>query len=348
MLFQTDRFISLMMGAPYAVSDTDCNSSPKVGKHMLRLAVLVGKVIDHTKSPGLTSYLSVLETDKELIDFSSQMLKDPWRHPPRHMPLPKTSRKSPEVELPVLIFNQARLMLHLPWMLKSLTEAGLEYSQSGCFEAARAIIQLFKDNRLTDDHFSGSKCAPIDLITFVAAATLCLGQFGYAPGTEDASVSKRDEELIESAMAGFKRMRTIIASQSIENLHDLIKLQNEWSRGESVPSKISIPLIGEVIIPALSIHPFEGHFPVDMVGSIAPHGLNPGVSVNPIMPQTSIVEPVDQTLNPAGQINFSQAWVMPYSTPFDLANFTLVPHGVEGGFDANCFQGYRVGPILLK
>jgi hypothetical protein len=249
MLFQTDRFLSLMLGTPYALADTDCNPSSKIEKTIQRLAVLVGKVIDHTKNKQSISCSSILEIDKDLRNFYSQLLTDPRRHPPPPLSLSNTSLKGPEVELPILFFHQALLMLHLPWMLRSLNDTSLEYSRSCCFQSARAILLLFQESRVTNSRLSENKCAPIDLVAFVAAAILCLGQFGYAPTTDDASHVTGDNVLIHWVMGGFKRIRTQIASESIENLNELIRLRDEWGRAESVPSKISIPFLGEVLIP---------------------------------------------------------------------------------------------------
>jgi hypothetical protein len=345
MIFQTDRFISLMMGTPYAVFDTECNISFKSENPMQRLAVLVGKVIDRTKTPRSTSYSSILETDEELINFGSQMIRELWEHPPPSASFVKTSLKSPEAELPILFFYQARLMLHLPWMLRSLNEAGFEYSRSGCFEAARDIIHLFKDNRVTDNRVGMYKCAPIDLVAFVGAAILCLGQLGYAPGVDDASRSEKDQELVQSVIGVFQKMRTNIASQSIDNLKELIKLQDEWDRGKSVPSRISIPFLGEVSIPEKVSNHFEEHFPVRMAGSIVVIEPKSGIAVDQPTPQTTFAEPVIQNFDRAGRNNFPHPWAVPYSTPSDLATFTFVPHDVESGLIANPSQLYTVGSI---
>jgi hypothetical protein len=342
MMFETDRFISLMMGTTYSVPDTGYNNSSRVARPMQRLAVLVGKVIDHTQHPRSTSYSNVLETDKELIDFGTHLLENPWKHGPPPMSFSKGSPKRPEVELPVLLFYQARLLLHLPWTLRSSTHAGFEYSRSSCFEAARAIIRLFKNNRVTEHNFGENKCAPIDLIAFVAAAILCLGQFGYAPYTDNGSRSTRDEELVQSVIEGFKRMRTNIASQSIDNLKELTELKGKWSRGEPVPTKISVPYLGEVIITEKSFKTFEELRPIDMVSEIVPYESKSEAVVDLPMSQSAFVEPVVQVLDHTDQNTIPQPWTMPYSASFDSTAFPFFLPNVESGLIANSFQTYGV------
>jgi hypothetical protein len=308
-----------MLGTSYAVSEDDYSitsgegfpDDPLFGQAMQYLVSLVGKVIDHTKKPRAVSYSSILAIDIELEHFGSQLPKDPWKFPPpapgdHHSEIPF---KRPEMGLMVLLFFQARLQLHLSWMVGSLNDRGLDYSRSGCFESATTIVQMFKDVRGANSHFPIHKCAPVDLVAFVAAAVLCLGQFGYAPASDDANRLEEYGEMVKSTIEVFGRLRTDVARQSISNLKQLVELQDKWDAGEPVPRRITVPFLGSVDIPERRKNSFGQHLTTDAM----PAAVAGQAEFN------SLIEPA-----------MAQPDAASYTLPFDLASFPLIPQNSEG------------------
>jgi hypothetical protein len=337
-MFSTDRFFSLTLGTSYAVAEDDCNMQsgegsprdPAFNHQMHHLTSLVEKVIDHTKAPRSVPYWSILAIDIDLEHFGSQLPKDPWTFPPAPSPHRKPPFKGPEMGIIVLVFFQARLSLHLSWMLGSLSDSGLDYSRSGCFESARTIVRMFNATRGANSRFPVNKCAPIDLVAFVAAAVLCLGQFGYAPGSDDANRLEEDEEMVKSAMEVFGRLRNDIARQSISNLKQLVDLQDKWDSGQEVPSSISIPFLGSVTIPDRALDSFGHHFSADAVASTTPGQAEFNNQIEPAMSRRVTHSTPAPTRGEAAPDNSLQPDAISYTMPFDLDSFPFVSQNREG------------------
>jgi hypothetical protein len=260
-VFQTDRYTSLMINRPYSVTDAQCNitcngSAPdpmaKSYDPMTILAILVGKVLDNRQIPNASSYSSVLEIDRELNFFGSQMPAEPWKIDP------SDKRKSRGTRFRVVgghithfIFFQAKLILHFPWMLKSTTDPDLEYSRTSCVEAARGILRLFqvRGGLQLAEAVRPYKSSPEDFIGFIAAATLILCQAGYGPLWEDPTQLQEDQGLVCSADQIYRRTPTKAARQISSVLQKMNRLREGHGGIESAPTKLLIPFLGDVMIP---------------------------------------------------------------------------------------------------
>jgi hypothetical protein len=258
-MFQADRLSSLMLGTPYSIPDTHCNMSFK-GKELpldmtgfgliTRLALLAGKVIDRTHALNGSTYESALEIDREISQLGTNMPQEYWKteqFAPRDM---ERANKWMETLLSQSVFYQMRLILHMPYMLRSATKPGYEFSTNACFEAARNIIRLFQALRAPENAFV-YKCIACDFVGFLGCITLVLGLMGY--GHNDSTRNQKDWDLIESTMALFEKVSAKpfgrIASQSFKALQQLIQYRHPTTEpGQEEIKKIVIPFFGTITI----------------------------------------------------------------------------------------------------
>jgi len=256
--FQTDRFMSLMLQKPYAISNAQCkifyasNGQVSNTPHldlMMRLAVLIGKVLDITETTQEPMYISVLAIDQELNQLWSEMFLELWESNSFQLRDPGEAKfKSVKQQFGSLVILKARLILHLPYLLKFPGDPGLEYSQTSCINAARGIIQLFTGYRKPE--FAGKNntktSSPVDLLGFLATAALVILQIGDSSSYENVKQFGEDCNRIDEVLEVFKEMSTTIGNQYCSILIDLIQLRHQSARGEELPRKVSIPFIGVV------------------------------------------------------------------------------------------------------
>jgi hypothetical protein len=260
MVFQTDKFLSLMVRSPGIVSDinskvvfdnveTIAEASPENG--MMKLAILSGKVLEITKTIP-SSYPAVLEVDQQLNLFASQLPQGPLTGPVFPLkPQGPGKMKHAERNLMQLQLLQAKLMLHIPWMLRSMDDPGLAYSRSSCFEASRGIIRIFKVHRTSEmsEKFFLFKTSPADWMAFIATAVLIFGRMGFST---DPNQIAEDEASIESIIDLYRNMENEFATKSATVLQELREWRDNPARDPTKPSKVTIPVLGDIIIPGPS------------------------------------------------------------------------------------------------
>ncbi|KAL1631977.1 hypothetical protein SLS56_004182 [Neofusicoccum ribis] len=275
-LYQTDRFLSLLLGLPYGISDAHCDlnyynkesDTDDQRDFMLKLSVLAGKVIDRTQGVHELSLAAALELDQELDTIVESMPAGWWNTQTEIMGTidPVQLIQLRERLLAQICFQQLRVYLHLPFMLKSTSMANSSkyaYSRSTCFGASRELIVLY--------HFlrSGNgeplyECKVIDFLGFTAAVLIMLGLLGYArvndgsPGAyHNAIQEEQDWRLIEITMDIFGRASTEkggkVASQSLKVLQQLSSVRNinrdlVGEHEDKVAQRIVIPYFGTISV----------------------------------------------------------------------------------------------------
>jgi hypothetical protein len=267
MVFNTDKFLSLVVHSPTMRNDFQCTitfdqNEPKLNSTnpfdgMSRLAAISSKVLDITRSKT-PAYSLVMQVDQELNVFGHQIPSEPLSIPA----VPITSKDKEQgrarqklagENLMKLQFHQARLMLHMPYMLRSITEPGMEYSRTSCLEAARNMLLLFQSHRRSEvvEKLSSFRTSPTDWIGFIAAATLIIGQIG---NVESARQFAEDRSLVDSTIELYRRMPTMLAGQSARELLGLSQLRDNPSRDRRKPTKITLPVFGDIVIPGALHH----------------------------------------------------------------------------------------------
>lgn len=240
-LYHGDRFLSLLLGLPYAISDAHCDlTMPDLGEArylhpmnaITKLSQLAGRVIDRNQGIAEQSFAWALQLDQELEDLwkkldpawldYSDLLSDPE----------KNAAELRERLMGQMMFHQIRVYLHLPFMLKSASNPRFTYSRTACLNGSRDVLRLYQALR-TGGVQPLYECKAIDFIGFTAAVLVQIGLLNFAvqdSGIGGASMSPKDIEedvrLIEISIDIFRRASSEkggkVAMQSAEVLHKMM------------------------------------------------------------------------------------------------------------------------------
>ncbi|KAF1815077.1 hypothetical protein P152DRAFT_244678 [Eremomyces bilateralis CBS 781.70] len=297
-LYNGDRVMSLMLGLPYAINDTHCNMEvngqpilgdvrPETFPH--RVSIIIGKIIDRNQCLAEATFSSTLQLDQELETLELKMPAHWWRvepQPPKGNPEGVSTWQ--ELILGLMFFQQARVYLHMPWMLKSADNPRYEHSRRTCLNGAREMLRLY--NILCGRGNPSYECKAVDFLGFTASALLCLGVLGYGriDLAHDPQQDDRDWDMIYVALDIFKRASTAVggkvAAQSHAALKTLSGARYHTQIGpESDPSKII-----HVVIPyfgTISVRPGEKYHHISRTPSLAQS--TPVFSTGQCTPSTS-------------------------------------------------------------
>ena len=257
-LYQADRFSSLLIGAPYAVVDAHCNMTFG-GKEVhldatthaftSRLAIMCGKITDQSHHMQ-SSYSSLLTMNDEMTHIGAKMPIDYWKLDDL---APKDIGQAGEWQERALgqaIYYNTRLILHIPYLLKSVNNADYSYSRDVCFETSRNLIVLFQKMRAeANDHAYKTKV--VDFSAYTATVTLVLGFLGY--GQMDLKQWEADWTLIQATMDIFKRLSGKpfgeIAGESYRSLLQLTKICGNGSEtDQDTKTEVMISFFGTVSV----------------------------------------------------------------------------------------------------
>ncbi|KAF2792735.1 hypothetical protein K505DRAFT_325977 [Melanomma pulvis-pyrius CBS 109.77] len=252
-LYHGDRFLSLLLGLPYGISDTHCDLSlPDMGGEymapltfMNKVSILAGKVIDRNQGIAEQSYAWALQLDQELealwkkldpswLEFS-ELLTD----------MEKNAAELRERLMAQMIYHQIRVYLHLPFMLKSQSNSRFTYSRTACLTGSREVLRLYQALR-TGEVQPLYECKAVDFIGFTAAVLIQLGLFNY--GVTQGAISAKEKEsdirIIEISIDIFRRASSEkggkVALQSAEVLEKMLnKFKMDFGQGGKRPTNAS-------------------------------------------------------------------------------------------------------------
>ena len=188
-LLHMDRWVSLMIGLPYALSDHLCNLSSDTSKAaspegwMYRqLAVVTGRAIDCLQDPKGANLSSAIQIDEQINEIMGQL-------PAQYLALNRiqTSTSRAEKNLKVCRFIQVcqlKIYAHLPFMLRSNQVKRYQYSHQICVAEARQLIAAYLELFNTEPS-AISHCGPLSFGAFMAATVLLLGVFSCGQSQPD-------------------------------------------------------------------------------------------------------------------------------------------------------------------
>jgi len=238
-LYHGDRFLSLLLGLPYGISDSHCDlSMPELSEGpylhpmvaITKLSQLAGRVIDRNQGVAEQSFAWALQLDQELEDL--------WKHlDPAWLDytelLADSDKNAAELRERIMgqmVFHQIRVYLHLPFMLKSASNSRFSYSRTACLNGSREVLRLYQSLR-TGTVQPLYECKAIDFIGFTAAVLVQLGLLNNTMQTHSSStVSAKDVEqdvrLIEVCIDIFRRASSEkggkVAAQSAQVLERMM------------------------------------------------------------------------------------------------------------------------------
>ena len=264
-LYLGDRYISLLLGLPYCVSETLVHPTafnglyPPVNDgmecagsdYLMRLARLVGCIIDRNQTTTPTESLTMtVKIEGELIDLAATMPNEWWA---LDMQENEVLSLLYHRILPQFWHHQARALLHLPFMLKATTDRRYGYHKIAALESARAMLNLFHIFRPVQG-FGSPVCKLMDFQAFTVAMILVLNFLGVSSLSPENEVKEADEDgKLVSTTTSILRHASVgagggVATQAARALEMFIGAKDDGSIDCQATCKLVIPYFGTVCI----------------------------------------------------------------------------------------------------
>ncbi|KAH6612444.1 hypothetical protein C7974DRAFT_77901 [Boeremia exigua] len=242
-MYHGDRFLSLLLGLPYGISDLHCDLTvPDFGGEYMHPLVFVthvsklaGRVIDRNQGVAEQSFAWALQLDQELEDLWKKL--DPtWLDFSELLASPESNAAElRERIMAQMMYHQIRVYLHLPFMLKSTTNSRFTYSRTACLAGSREVLRLYQALR-TGAVQPLYECKAVDFIGFTSATLIQIGLFNFTPAS-GASAAKLQEieadvRLIEISIDIFRRASSEKGGKvALQSAQVLEKMQAKFRAG---------------------------------------------------------------------------------------------------------------------
>jgi hypothetical protein len=266
-----DRYISLLLGLPYSVNESFvmpylATTGPRPvsvndGEYYVgKMIPLVTKMIDRNQSVVPLGYSATLRLDQELEELHNAQDPEWWSTEL----IPGTRAEDHFDRLSAHFYHhQAKLLLHMPFMLRSSTDKRYQYSHSAALDAAREMIRVYEALR-TNTAVGPFICKLIDFQAFTGAMLLLLNLCGYSQrhrGSNaqqtDLEQDQQDSDLIDTTISLLKEAAKepggVVAAQSAQAMEMLARVREGMDdenaaqcAGETC--QVSIPYFGTISI----------------------------------------------------------------------------------------------------
>ncbi|MCJ1340446.1 hypothetical protein MMC09_005742 [Bachmanniomyces sp. S44760] len=257
-IWQHDRIFSLILGLPYSIAECHFNSkdielivppeAPFEIRMMAKLCEVTGHIIDRNHCPRNMTFASTLAIEQEL-EKSKEIMPDTWwaETAGPHMTLSATF----EMCIAKFWYHNVRKLLHLPFMLKSLTDRRYDYSRIAALESAKEMIryyQVFRDERRPMLHV----CDVVDFEAFNASMIIIVHLLSSS-SPSDPEEEAKDWELVYSVTRDLKRVCKEIpggvANQVVRLLEDFSQARYRTCENAGEDTyEASIPYFGKIRI----------------------------------------------------------------------------------------------------
>ena len=153
-IWQGDRYLSLILGLPYAAPDSHLDMSPieqpQVGegsrgqqaqRFMMRMTIPTGRIIARNQDIQTATFADTMTIDEELEKCKDTMPQDWWdAEPAPHA----SAREVFETCTAKFLYHNVRKLLHLPFMLKAPADRRYDYSRLATLESAREMLRIYQ------------------------------------------------------------------------------------------------------------------------------------------------------------------------------------------------------------
>lgn len=285
-LFQGDRYISLVLGLPYSVTEQFCTPYiPPIGApydmsdgeaYALRMTTIVAKIADRNQNPTNMPFSATLRIDQELEELAQTQPAGWWR-------LSSAQDAGLSVEehfdrRSVQFFHhQVRALLHMPFMLKSSADKRYQYSHTAALESSREMIKYYEALR-AETYVGPFICKLIDFQAFTAAVMILLNLLGYSQQVQgslgphhDQEQNQQDSALVDKTIDILKEASKEpgghVSAQSAKALEVLASARHGCNGTEQEKPEgsvqISIPYFGTITLGAGKhfVTPKSGTYP---------------------------------------------------------------------------------------
>ena len=274
-LFQCDRYISLVLGLPYSIADNFCTpfiqiicdskvddstaGFSKGERYLLKMTTILTKVIDRNQDPTHMPFSATLRIDQEIEEAGHTMSPGWWSTEKA----PGTKPEDYFDRLTAAFFHhQLRMLVHMPFMLKSSSDKRYQYSHGAALESSREMIKYFKALR-QDESVGPFMCKVIDFQAFTAAMLLLINLLGYSTQVRsaiglppDTEQDQADSDLVDDVLALLRKAAEepggIVATQSVKALEMLAEARHDCDCKPEVTDTVtvSIPYFGNITLAA--------------------------------------------------------------------------------------------------
>lgn len=266
-----DRYLSLLLGLPYSVAEAFVTpyisgahvASGNTGEIFVsKMIPVVTKINDRNQSITPMGYSATLRMDQDLEELHDA--QDPAWWSTDFLP-----GTPPEEHFDRLqghfFYHQAKLLLHMPFMLRSSSDKRYQYSHSTALDASRGMIRVY-DALRSNTAVGPFICKLIDFQTFTAAMLLLLNLCGYSQQNRnshsthpDHEQDQKDSDLIDHTIHllkdAAKEAGGVVAAQSAQALEMLAKVRQGCTEREvkecaanQETCQVSIPYFGTISI----------------------------------------------------------------------------------------------------
>ena len=267
-LYSGDRFLSLMLGLPYGPSEihSDIGRDSEVyvrgvqaestdESFFYRLSNIIGHIIDRNQQLPSNNMLALtFKIEGEMMELAASMSNDWWESGREHGDA--VNRMWNQL-VPQFCHHQARSLLHLPFMLKAMTDRRFEYNKIAAVESAREMIARYLVIRPAHG-FGSLICKMTDFQVFGGAMILVLNLFDHyrKSGILDHSEADKDQDLITSTTDILRRASVETdggvatqAARALELFGNIKGLSLPYAESEEhCTAKVVIPYFGTVVI----------------------------------------------------------------------------------------------------
>ncbi|KAI4142740.1 MAG: hypothetical protein L6R39_004817 [Caloplaca ligustica] len=236
-IFQIERFLSLLLGYPSACVDAhyenllsgaqnDGSLDPQ--RFFVRLSIITGQIINRNQDPNSMTVAVTLKIDQDLEDTRKILSSEWWNN----MPGPETGDTDVfDTFVAKTFFHNVRMLLHLPFMLKSSTDRRYEYSRIAALESSREMVTSYHCLRNPVRPLV-AVCNVIDFQVFTAAMLLTINLLGNADSSaSDPEHDSGDWSIIQGLISDLQKVangeesrgNNGVAAQALTVLEDLVK-----------------------------------------------------------------------------------------------------------------------------
>ncbi|KAL9025803.1 MAG: hypothetical protein Q9196_005439, partial [Gyalolechia fulgens] len=264
-IFQIERFLSLMLGYPSACIDahyesmlqgekTDGSLDPQ--RFAVRLSIITGQIITRNQDPDKMTVAMTMKIDQDLEDTRKILSSEWWNT----MPGPEVGAADVfDTFVAKSFYHNVRMLLHLPFMLKSSTDRRYEYSRIAALESAREMIATY--------HLLRHPVRPLivvcnvtDFQVFTGAMLLIINLLGNHDPSGETGINRgsSDWDIIHRLIGTLKRViegetghhSDGVAAQAVTVLEDLLKARfcSEYVPPPGGTYQAVIPYFGKISI----------------------------------------------------------------------------------------------------
>lgn len=263
-IYEYDRYMSLLLGLPCAILDQHidfCGEDEEIcdmeARYWRRLTVICGDLIDLAQASLPPTFAATCAIDQKLEELTKSVSSDWWE-------TGSGENAGLNIFLKRLLaqcsHHYMRAMLHIPFMLRAVTDQRYEQSRLICTSSARTIIKQYHILR-NDVNARSYVCPIVDFQSFTAATMLLLNLLGHnkSSPSHDPRQAESDWAMVDSMIdlmrLGSKRPCSVVATQAVKVLETL-RVGSDVCDGKSVT--LVIPYFGAITIgPGSQLRPTE-------------------------------------------------------------------------------------------